>query len=250
MCRQLAGLLALAGLAGARGAPDLALEAGLEPEGREQLGIEEVVPAGDPPGRDLDSGRAMTAGWTGPRRRRCHATPEPGSPARRPRPRSQSRASGSTTRSARSRARRRRPCRAQRDGVEVAGHDRRSCACCRWRGRGDAPRHRGGRGRCDGHGCSPSAPAALPCVLRRFGRPQPARNPPATRRRRPCQDQPGRRPGGNAPTVHGSVGHRRRRCRATTGPRGPVRGRQPVRGVLWPAARGARPISAQARRRR
>ena len=46
---DLAGLLDLVGLTGASSAPGLALEAGREPEGREQLGVQEVVPPGDAP---------------------------------------------------------------------------------------------------------------------------------------------------------------------------------------------------------
>ena len=46
---DLAGLLDLVGLTGASGAPGLALQADREPEGWEQLGIQEVVPPGDAP---------------------------------------------------------------------------------------------------------------------------------------------------------------------------------------------------------
>ena len=45
---ELAALLDLTGLAGVVGASGLGLEAGRQPEGGEELGEEEVVPADDP----------------------------------------------------------------------------------------------------------------------------------------------------------------------------------------------------------
>ena len=48
-CPELCDLLELVGLAGLFGAgPGLPLEAGREAEGREELGVQEVVPPGDP----------------------------------------------------------------------------------------------------------------------------------------------------------------------------------------------------------
>jgi hypothetical protein len=48
-CDELAALLDLTGLSAVVGGSGLRLEAGGEPEGREQLGIEEVVPPDDAP---------------------------------------------------------------------------------------------------------------------------------------------------------------------------------------------------------
>jgi STAS domain len=46
---ELLALLELVGLAGVLGASALGVEVGREPEGGEQLGVEEVVEPGDPP---------------------------------------------------------------------------------------------------------------------------------------------------------------------------------------------------------